>query len=49
MIFDEGIRKSLKQIDGYFHLELFKEGKTPRSWRPMPSRRPWRPTTRPWK
>jgi fumarate reductase flavoprotein subunit len=29
MIFDEGIRKSLKQIDGYFHLELVKEGKTP--------------------
>ncbi|MCE1229976.1 MAG: flavocytochrome c, partial [Firmicutes bacterium] len=29
MIFDEGIRKSLKQIDGYFHLELVKEGDTP--------------------
>jgi fumarate reductase flavoprotein subunit len=29
MIFDEGVRKSLKQIDGYFHLELVKEGETP--------------------
>ena len=29
MIFDEGIRQSLKQIDGYFHLELVKEGETP--------------------
>jgi fumarate reductase flavoprotein subunit len=29
MIFDEGVRKSLKQIDGYFHLELVKEGDTP--------------------
>jgi fumarate reductase flavoprotein subunit len=29
MIFDEGIRKSLKQIDGYFHLELVREGATP--------------------
>jgi fumarate reductase flavoprotein subunit len=29
MIFDEGIRKSLKQIDGYFHLELVQEGATP--------------------
>jgi fumarate reductase flavoprotein subunit len=28
MIFDEGIRKSLKQIEGYFHLELVKEGET---------------------
>ncbi|NTV48837.1 MAG: flavocytochrome c [Geobacteraceae bacterium] len=28
MIFDEGIRKSLKQIDGYFHLDLVKEGGT---------------------
>lgn len=28
MIFDEGIRKSLKQIDGYFHLDLVKEGAT---------------------
>ena len=30
MIFDEGIRKSLGQIDGYFHLELVKEGGSPR-------------------
>lgn len=29
LVFDEGIRKSLKQIDGYFHLELVKEGETP--------------------
>jgi fumarate reductase flavoprotein subunit len=29
MIFDEGVRKSLKQIEGYFHLELVKEGETP--------------------
>lgn len=29
MVFDEGIRKSLKQIDGYFHLDLVKEGETP--------------------
>lgn len=28
MVFDEGIRKSLKQIDGYFHLDLVKEGET---------------------
>jgi fumarate reductase flavoprotein subunit len=28
LIFDEAIRKSLKQIDGYFHLELVKEGAT---------------------
>ncbi len=28
MIFDEGIRKSLKQIEGYFHLDLVKEGET---------------------
>ncbi len=28
LIFDEGIRKSLKQIEGYFHLELVKEGDT---------------------
>jgi len=28
MIFDEGIRKSLKQIDGYFHLNLVVEGDT---------------------
>lgn len=26
LIFDEGIRKSLKQIDGYFHLKLVQEG-----------------------
>jgi fumarate reductase flavoprotein subunit len=30
LIFDEGIRKSLKQIEGYFHLELVKEGGTPK-------------------
>jgi fumarate reductase flavoprotein subunit len=29
MIFDEGVRQSLKQIDGYFHLDLVKEGDTP--------------------
>lgn len=29
LVFDEGIRKSLKQIDGYFHLDLVKEGATP--------------------
>ena len=29
LIFDEGVRQSLKQIDGYFHLELVKEGNTP--------------------
>jgi fumarate reductase flavoprotein subunit len=29
MVFDEGVRQSLKQIDGYFHLELVKEGETP--------------------
>jgi len=29
LIFDEGIRKSLKQIDGYFELGLVKEGATP--------------------
>jgi fumarate reductase flavoprotein subunit len=29
MIFDEGVRQSLKQIDSYFHLELVKEGETP--------------------
>lgn len=28
LVFDEGIRKSLKQIDGYFHLELVKQGTT---------------------
>ncbi len=29
LVFDETIRKSLKQIEGYFHLELVKSGKTP--------------------
>ena len=29
MVFDEGVRQSLKQIDGYFHLEMVKEGETP--------------------
>jgi fumarate reductase flavoprotein subunit len=28
LVFDEGVRQSLKQIDGYFHLELVKEGET---------------------
>lgn len=28
LVFDEAIRKSLKQIDGYFHLDLVKEGAT---------------------
>jgi len=28
LVFDEGIRKSLKQIDGYFHLNLVVEGDT---------------------
>ena len=28
LVFDEEIRKSLKQIDGYFHLDLVKEGAT---------------------
>ncbi|MGO9612801.1 MAG: flavocytochrome c [Dissulfurispiraceae bacterium] len=28
LVFDEGIRKSLKQIDGYFHLKLVVEGDT---------------------
>jgi fumarate reductase flavoprotein subunit len=28
LILDEAIRKSLKQIDGYFHLDLVKEGDT---------------------
>jgi len=28
LVFDEGVRKSLKQIDGYFHLDLVKEGAT---------------------
>lgn len=26
LVFDDGVRKSLKQIDGYFHLNLVKEG-----------------------
>lgn len=26
LVFDEGVRKSLKQIDGYFHLNLVQEG-----------------------
>ena len=29
LIFDEEVRKSLKQIDGYFHLELVRKGRTP--------------------
>ncbi|HLO68198.1 MAG TPA: flavocytochrome c [Holophaga sp.] len=29
LVFDEGVRKSLKQIDGYFHLGLVKAGDTP--------------------
>jgi fumarate reductase flavoprotein subunit len=29
LIFDEAIRRSLKQIEGYFHLELIREGETP--------------------
>jgi len=29
LVFDEGVRQSLKQIDGYFHLKLVKEGATP--------------------
>ena len=29
MVFDEEVRKSLKQIEGYFHLDLVKEGETP--------------------
>ena len=29
LVFDETIRRSLKQIEGYFHLELIKSGKTP--------------------
>jgi fumarate reductase flavoprotein subunit len=29
LVFDEGIRKSLRQIEGYFHLALVKEGATP--------------------
>jgi len=28
LVFDEGIRKSLKQIDGYFHLDLVIEGES---------------------
>ncbi len=29
MVFDEGVRQSLKQIEGYFHLAMVKEGDTP--------------------
>ncbi|MCL2309418.1 MAG: flavocytochrome c [Proteobacteria bacterium] len=29
LLFDQDIRKSLKQIEGYYHLELVKEGETP--------------------
>ena len=29
LILDQDIRKSLKQIEGYYHLELVKEGETP--------------------
>jgi fumarate reductase flavoprotein subunit len=29
LVFDEGVRKSLRQIDGYFHLELVKAGASP--------------------
>jgi len=29
LVFDQDIRKSLKQIEGYYHLELVKEGETP--------------------
>ncbi|MDR1529490.1 MAG: flavocytochrome c [Burkholderiales bacterium] len=29
LVFDQNIRKSLKQIEGYYHLELCKEGATP--------------------
>ena len=29
IVFDEGVRKSLKQIDGYFHLGLVNQGATP--------------------
>jgi len=29
LIFDQGIRKSLKQIEGYYHLDLVKEAATP--------------------
>jgi fumarate reductase flavoprotein subunit len=29
LIFDEGVRQSLKQIDGYFHLKLVRSGETP--------------------
>jgi fumarate reductase flavoprotein subunit len=29
LVFDEGVRQSLKQINGYFHLEMVKEGETP--------------------
>jgi fumarate reductase flavoprotein subunit len=30
LVFDETIRGSLKQIEGYFHLELVRSGKTPK-------------------
>jgi fumarate reductase flavoprotein subunit len=30
LIFDQDIRQSLKQIEGYYHLGLVREGKTPR-------------------
>jgi fumarate reductase flavoprotein subunit len=29
LVFDEAIRRSLKQIEGYYHLELVREGDTP--------------------
>ncbi|HAL85512.1 MAG TPA: flavocytochrome c [Deferribacteraceae bacterium] len=29
LVFDDNVRKSLKQIDGYFHLDLVKTGNTP--------------------
>lgn len=29
LVFDDTVRRSLKQIEGYFHLELVKSGKTP--------------------
>ena len=31
LILDQEIRKSLKQIEGYYHLELVKEGETPQA------------------
>ncbi|UFS69028.1 flavocytochrome c [Geomonas sp. RF6] len=30
LVFDEGVRQSLKQIDGYFHLDLVQQGATVR-------------------